>query len=382
MGVLTMGRIQTGVDKLIALVHEKQKIPLDEAAKALGVSKAILQEWSDFLEEEGLLEVKYSLSKTYLIEKKLSKNEVTLKEKQFENQRETFIRKTDTAVTQLESETTGFENFKKEFQVMKGELGGDLEHIQKELEQLQEYQKLKQEVSSDLNKQHAQFQKKQQETDQILQREYRRYQEVITAVSEQEKRLAAQHTKVKTLLASEENVQHKVQEFVKLLQTLQSKADEETKQLGMDESALEKLRSQAMSLHKELDNLVSSGIKPLQALKEQNEMKLKNLEQKILTKAITVGKDLKNPASAKQAVKKKLEEFFKRKKVIETMLDQIDRDKSSLRAELVELQKRAQAYQLGKTAVRLEELESKLSTLEERKKALHGHISKFLKILK
>ena len=58
-----------------------------------------------------------------------------------------------------------------------------------------------------------------------------------------------------------------------------------------------------------------------------------------------------------------------------------DKDKQELVQQLKELQERAAAYQLGKTSVRLEELESKLNIIEDRKKGLADHIMKFLKLL-
>ena len=57
-----MGNIQTGVDRLVALIKEKEKISIDEAAKTLGVSKINIQEWADFLEEEGIIEIKYGFA--------------------------------------------------------------------------------------------------------------------------------------------------------------------------------------------------------------------------------------------------------------------------------------------------------------------------------
>ena len=131
-----MGNIQTGVDRLVALVKEKEKISIDEAAKTLGVSKINIQEWADFLEEEGIIEIKYGFAKTYLVRRKLTSSETVLQERHIEQQRETFLTTVDPSIhvppagaTQLRArepesirEPANLDGFKKEFQLLKSDL--------------------------------------------------------------------------------------------------------------------------------------------------------------------------------------------------------------------------------------------------------------------
>lgn len=58
--------ITTGVDQLIAYLKGKEKAPLLETAKALGVSVETLQSWVDFLVEEGILGIEYQFTKPYI----------------------------------------------------------------------------------------------------------------------------------------------------------------------------------------------------------------------------------------------------------------------------------------------------------------------------
>lgn len=376
-----MGRIQTGVDRLVNLLHEKKKLSVDEGAKALGVSKAILQEWADFLEEEGLLEIKYSLSKTYLVERPLSKHEFEQKEKQFETQRETFINKVEATIAQLNTETANFENFKKKFEDLKKDLGGDLEHIQEEVKELREYESLKTNITQDLEKTRMLFAKKQQETDVALQRQYKQYHDVIASVTDQEAHLNKQKDKVHALVASEESVTKKIDEYTKLLDQLRSRIGDETRQLGLDEKSLDKLRHSLGEFKDDIEELEEKNLKPLEKMRQQHEAQIKEIEGRILEKAKRIDASTKVPLQEKQAVKKRIEEFFNRKMEIEKLLGVISQDKQDLLAELEELQKRAEAYKLGKTSVRLEELESKLKIIEERKQGLHKHLGSFLKLL-
>jgi len=102
-------KIETGVDKLVKLVAAEKKVSIEDAAKELGVPISLVQEWADFLEQEGLLDTEYSLSKSYLLEKRLSRDDVVQKSKEYDTKKDAFIRKVDIALGRLESETATFE---------------------------------------------------------------------------------------------------------------------------------------------------------------------------------------------------------------------------------------------------------------------------------
>src|SRR4030042_6942873 len=61
--------ITTDVDDLVDLIKTKKEISMSDAAKQLKVSLATIEAWAGFLEEEGLISVKYKLTTPYLVEK-------------------------------------------------------------------------------------------------------------------------------------------------------------------------------------------------------------------------------------------------------------------------------------------------------------------------
>ncbi len=67
--------LQTGVDKLVSLIKEKKKISMPQAAKQLGVSQVVVEEWADFLEEEDIISIEYRLATPWLVDKKIKKEE-------------------------------------------------------------------------------------------------------------------------------------------------------------------------------------------------------------------------------------------------------------------------------------------------------------------
>ena len=64
--------LKTSVDDFLALIKDRKKIALEEAAKMLNVPLATAQSWTDFLVEERILGVEYKFTTPYVfyIEKK------------------------------------------------------------------------------------------------------------------------------------------------------------------------------------------------------------------------------------------------------------------------------------------------------------------------
>lgn len=59
--------ISTGVDSLIRLVKEKNRVELLMAAKLLNLPQTTVEDWAHVLEEEGIIKIDYQLTKIYLL---------------------------------------------------------------------------------------------------------------------------------------------------------------------------------------------------------------------------------------------------------------------------------------------------------------------------
>src|SRR3989338_2582746 len=140
---ITTSIIETGVDKLVNLIKERGKISIPDAAKQLGTSTQVVGEWADFLEEEGIISIQHTLTKPYLVERKLTKKEVESKAKEFEGKKDVFVRKAEVTVNFLEKEAGKLKDVKTEFDKIRKGLGFDLGEVRKELDELHKYEQLK-----------------------------------------------------------------------------------------------------------------------------------------------------------------------------------------------------------------------------------------------
>ena len=64
---LTPETITTKVDQLMELIKQHKEISFEDAASRLGVSVPVVEAWASFLEEEGLVNIKYNLTTPFLV---------------------------------------------------------------------------------------------------------------------------------------------------------------------------------------------------------------------------------------------------------------------------------------------------------------------------
>lgn len=152
--------IETGVDKLVKLVNERARISMGDAAKELGVSLTVIEEWADFLEEESIISIEYKFTKPFLVERKLTKKEVAKKAKAFIGKKEIFVRKAEGTLTFLEKEAAKLRSVKTEFDKLKKEFGLEVESIRSDTEELEKYLQLKTDLNSQIQQQKIEAQKK------------------------------------------------------------------------------------------------------------------------------------------------------------------------------------------------------------------------------
>ena len=181
--------IKTGVDKLVELVAEKKKVTIDDAAKKLGVGKEVIQEWAEFLEEEGIISLDYSLSKTWITEKKITKEDVISGDKEVSSEKEALARKIDVAITALQDETSGFENIRKEFTNIQGHIKNEVEVVKKQLTELERYDSLRNNIDKDVSKQRQNYDSVIKDSQEKLKLESQKYDELREVIEKERKNL-------------------------------------------------------------------------------------------------------------------------------------------------------------------------------------------------
>ena len=358
--------IETGVDKLVNLVRERGRIALADAAKELGVSTIVTQEWVEFLEEEGIISVEYKLTKPYLVERKLTKKEVEAKAKEFASKKDVFVRKSEVSLSFLEKQADELKKIKSEFDRLKSELGMELGTVREDLKELERYQQLREELQKQVAGQKDEAKNKIDELMQHVEREQRKYQELITDVKREKEALTAERLEAQSIEESERVLNKRLIELKGMIGLLEKKAVGEDAAIKNSELHIEKLNTLIDDIKNRVEE-EKSIIDPLMERSKEQETKVLELQDKILKK---ISQKQKSIANVKD-VTKKVKEFFEKKLAVAELVEKVNKDRDDLEKSLIELIKKAKSFQLtaksGDVGKQMVDLEKKFNEVDKKK---------------
>ena len=374
--------IETGVDKLVNIVKERGRIALADAARELGVSTTVIQEWVDFLEEEGIISVEYKLTKPFLVERKLTKKEVDEKAKEFSSKKEIFVRKAEVSLSFLEKQKEELRNVKGEFDKLKNELGMQLSTVREDLKELEKDQQLKQEIKKEIEEQKNEAKFKIEELTKQILREQQKYYELIADINKEKDELTREKSETKSIEESEHLLNKKLIELKETIKLIETKVANEDTSIKNSEMHIEKLSILIENIKKHVEE-DKSLIEPLVKKSEEQEIKVRELQNKILKK---ISKKQKSMPDFKNTTKKMMD-LFEKKMAVADLIDKINKDRDDLENSLIELIKKAKSFQLtaksgdiGKDMIELEkkfgEVDKKKSFFEEELKKMTSYFKK------
>lgn len=366
-----MKSIETGVDKLVALINKEKKIEMKHAAKTLGVSTVILQEWAEFLEQEKLISIDYGLSKTYLVERQLSQKEVEYKAKQFAQNKDLFIRKVENALQNLDKETIGFQEIKKEFLGLQNDIGGEIEEVKDDLKELQHYADLKNNLDKEIKNQQNEYKKLLEQSHRQIKLEQKRYQEILQDIEGEKEVLDDEKKDVLNLDDYEKKLSGKLADLTHMVDELRGKIKDKEDDVQVSEEHLVKLSKLAESIESDIRRKKETVIAPLIKTSEEHQSKVMNVEQLLLDKIKAKKKEMSQYAHQGEVIAKKFEDFFKKRASVYTRFEMIDKERDALKHDLQILKNKAIAFNVASSkkgiAVNVAEMEKKFQDIEKRK---------------
>lgn len=374
--------IETGVDKLVNLVKQRGRVSVKDAAAELGVSTTVIQEWVDFLEDEGIVGVEYSLTTPYLVEKKLTKKEVEAKAKEFAGKKDVFVRKAEVSLSFIEKQGEELKKVKSEFDRLKQEVGLELGTVREDLKELEKYQQLKQELQKQVEDQKGDAKLKIEELTKQVLREQRRYQLLISEVEKERVELSKERTEAKSIEESEKLLNKKLLELKGMVSTIEKKVADEDTSIKNSEIHIEKLNMLISQIKQHVEEEKAS-IEPLIEKSREQEQKILELQDRIVKK---ITQKQKNVASVRE-IADKVKNFFEKKMAVVNLVEKVNRDRDELEKTLVEMIKKAKSFQLsakgsdvGKNMVEMEkkfdEVDKKRAQFESEMKELSSFSKK------
>ncbi|MCD6464632.1 hypothetical protein J7L02_03880 [Candidatus Woesearchaeota archaeon] len=370
-------RLLTGVDQLLSLVQSKGKISIEDAARELGVGKTIVQEWAEFLEEEGLVKLEYKLSKVFItskIHKKLTESKV----KELNLKKQAFLAKVETAIQNIEEEARSLSKALEELGNAKEIFGSKLASIKKELEELEEYHKLKRELAIDIEKEKEHLTKMLQALKQQEVSEEKALQEKLSQELEVEKKLRDEEVKLRREEEKLENLRQQIKALKSVIEEVDKKTAEELEKLRTSEKNVKNLEDYIKKSVSKLSEMQKSKIAELEKKHKAFEEKISKFEKELLNKIRLENEKIAKEVSEESSSVKKLEELLVKKAKIETFLTNLALDLEKLRREFNNLARKAIIVESLKKTSDFKQVEKSFKELEKKRKELELKASQFL----
>lgn len=334
--------IETGVDRLLSIIRKHKRISLEESAKLLGVSPAIAEEWGDFLEDEHYITKEFKLTTTYFVFKAQDTEDIKKKAGEFNRKKEGFIKKAEVAIATLDKDSEVLLSLRTQFDELKKDIGKELQGMKVEMQELEKYELLKDEIGKKLSKQESEFSTKITKINTDIQAEEKKYDDLLGKIQGQKRELEKEQGENIKIREDELALKKKLNEILSEIDRLQGKfkhneqdykhTEEIIKSLG---SLSEKIRSDIQGKRDQITDL----------LQENKEYEKKILEsQNALMDRLKKSKFFK---SDKKDAEDKFKTFFTKKSDIEKLITDVEKDRALLEEDLVNLIKNAKAFNIS-----------------------------------
>ena len=377
--------LKTGVDRLVSLIQEKKRISVPQAAKELGVSQVVVEEWADFLEEEGIISIEYKFATTWLIEKKLKKEEIIKKVKEFHGKKDIIIRKSESLLGFLDKEGEGIAKIRNEFKKMREEIHSETGNVQKELKELERYEELKKNIDSQVKNQDKIFADNISKIDGHIVRVQKKYSELLREIGAEEEIIKTERLKTDSIKKTEEGLKQKIKKIEDTINIVKQKIKSEDIYIEDLEDHTKKLKYLAENT-KETINLQKKKIMPLAKESREYGKKILISQKEILKKVFDRGEVINEDIKESRRLSDKFYNFFEKKMETVNLIEKINDDRNTLKKELTEFIAKARAFSILSQSIDIQKqinmMEKKFEDIDRKKNIFEKEIGRLSSLIK
>ena len=371
------GTITTGVDRLVSLVGEKKSISVNDAAKVLDVPRHLIEEWADFLEEKGIIEVQFKLTTAYLVSRQISRADIKKRVNAFSSEQKNFSDKVDSALTLMDREAKRFQELRAGFHTLSSELEEDIRTIQKDIKTLHNLDQEKRNAKKELTSLQQKFSYDMDQLHQKLLANREKFRELSGQIGAERETLKKELAEQASLVKTEALLQKKLDAVKAQVERFRNKVDSKGSLLDEDKDKIARLGRLADEVEARIIDH-QKNIEPLaRAYSEKNS--LLQERQKAFLDEISGKHDRVRASSTKESqdIRKKFELMFRKKVNADLIMDSINREVNELHNEFVKLSREAKAVSLmSKSPVKdqMARLEKRFGSLDKRRKKFESNV--------
>lgn len=379
------GVIETGVDKLINLVERKKRISINDAVKELAVPKVVLEEWINFLEEKEIISIEYKFTTAYIVKKKMTQKDVEKKKKEFVDRKEGFLRKIESALTNIKKEGEWVSKLKLEFQDLGKQVEKDVHHVEADLEVLQKYEEMKRRIDKDIVTQQHEFETKISKVKTDILEDIEKYHKLIESTRQQEIQLHKDKKRAEDIKKSEDNIKENLVDISNALNIIKEELAKQEKVIIDDKKMFDNLKDSSEKIRKVLEDKALK-MNQLQEESEKHADAIYKSQSDILKKVLEKRKTIEDSVAESKKIKTKFESFFNKKNQVDSVLNQVNREVLELESELKKMSDEIKILQLdsGKGSVdsHMKDLNNKFNEFRIHQQKLESDVGKLSDMVK
>ncbi|MCC7552063.1 hypothetical protein KO317_00150 [Candidatus Micrarchaeota archaeon] len=335
--------ISTGVDALIKLVHEREKIELEKAADELELPFQTVESWAQVLEEQGIIKIDYQFTKVYLSWIQGAEGKILEKVGDVKTQKENLKQMINSIKKRIEEKSKELEDIEKEYHNILNLFDPKLVYIQ---QKVKEMEKLGTDAQEILQQHHSKLNNLKIDLDSFsehLIKKEKEWKELYANISDPNNRLKG----FKELKYIELKLKTDMENSIKEIENIQN---------------IIKEQKSAYSEFKNMDQQLESTKKEIEILKKII-TQTKEQTEDINSTYKTIKQNLKNGSFE--------DTIFALKNIkgtIPEIIKQTEEIKNKIETQIIEINKLENAYKKIETKegkLLLEILEKRLKTFEE-----------------
>ena len=380
--------IETGVDKLVKLINTRKKISVKDAARELGVSVSSIEEWADFLEEEGIINIQTHLATVYLTEKKVGKKELVEKVKEVKEEKDAFLRRVESSMNTMERSEEELKLMGSECRNMRSLLEEKFSALGKKLDEIEDFRKGHGELGKRHRKLEDEYAKKLDELDKRLREEEKKHKRMMEAIEHEIKEIDADKGDVSKSKEGEKALCSRLSEINRMIDAARKEIEKGDAKIALDEERLKrcgeaatKMRDSIRSTSEEIDELSKKFKASRKELESMESDFLRDVEHMSKGQLNKIG-----PYKEGKELVAKLKKFFDQTKDFRTAIESAEREEQEIKAHFEKLSKKVKAFSVVASVPGIKEemagLHKELAEIESRKDKLSAQLTKLRGIIR
>jgi hypothetical protein len=382
--------LETGIDQLARLLDQYNRISIKEASAKLKTSRTLIQEWAKLLEDEGILSIEYKFASPFLVKREISKEDVENKIQEFHVTKDTFVRKGELMLSQLDDRGLKLSKLKDKFDKLKKHNDRELKKFRSELERLEQCKKEREGIRLKLYEQRKALLKEADDLKQKVHNENENFNMVSSKLKNELFILTKRRLDLAKFEKSEEKLIEEVNGLKEKLDQFNKEYSNKIVEVKDSESKVQTmdivLKEMIGRMENEKNELIS-----ITRINDKKEKDIAKLEESIAKKIQKHHEKATKDSTKGEKTYKRFKSFFQKRAEIENLLEKTLLDKRALGKILNDLITKAKALSIVSRSSKLKKdifaneiakLENNFKEIDKKRSLFDSEVKKFVSLIK